>query len=345
MPVESRPFGATPDGQPVQRFECRLGEDLSLSLTNYGAIVVAVETPDRDGRVANLNAGFDELSGYFGGHPHYGGTIGRYANRIAGGKFTLDGREYPLEINNGPNHLHGGSGCFDRRVWDFEVLDTADEAGVRFTRVSSDGEEGYPGALSVSATYAVRPDGVLRMEFRAETDQPTVLNLCNHNYWNLRGDADSVAEHLLTLHCDRYLPVDATLIPTGELAEVADTPLDFRQQKPIGRDWDQLGGAKPGYDHCFVVRGEIGALRPAAEAIDPASGRAMEVWTTQPGVQLYTANFLDGSPAHNGRGGHSAFCLETQHFPDSPNRPEFPTTVLRPGESFLQITEHRFRTA
>ncbi len=337
MSVQRTPFGKTPEGIAVDLFTLTNAEGNLVTLTNYGAILVSVEVPDRDGKRVNVNLGFDNLAGYLGGHPHFGSTIGRFANRIAGGKFTLEGKTYTLAVNNGPNHLHGGKIGFDKQVWQAEELHEPESVGVRFSLLSPDGQEGYPGNLSVVVEYSWNNDNELRSTFRATTDQATVVNLTNHAYWNLAGAGNgSVLEHVLHMTCDRYLAVDDTLIPTGELASVSGTPLDFSQPTTIGARIDKLPATK-GYDHCYVVNGPIGTLRSCGKVTDPSSGRSMEVLTTQPGVQLYTANHL-GAPW----GPHGAFCLETQHYPDAPNQPDFPTTRLNPGEKFEQTTINRF---
>lgn len=337
MSVTRTPFGTTPTGQSVELFTLTNSAGNIVTLTSYGAILVSVEVPDREGQRANVNLGFSDLAGYLGGHPHFGSTIGRFANRIAGGRFVLDGQTFTLAVNNGPNHLHGGKIGFDKQVWDAELIETPAAVGVRFSLLSPDGQEGYPGNLSVIAEYTWNDANELTSTFRATTDKPTVINMTNHAYWNLAGAGQgTVLEHVLQLDCDRYLAVDDTLIPTGQQAEVAGTPLDFRQPKPIGERIAQLPATK-GYDHCYVVNGPAGGLRRCAQVSDPATGRTMEVLTTQPGVQLYTANHLGGQFSQ-----HGAFCLETQHYPDSPNRPEFPTTRLEPGQEFKQTTINRF---
>ncbi len=337
MSVARAPFGKTPDGTAVDLFTLTNTAGNVVTLTNYGAILVSVEVPDRQGKKANVNLGFSNLAGYLGGHPHFGSTIGRFANRIAAGKFTLEGETYTLAVNNGPNHLHGGKIGFDKQVWQAEEIQNDAEIGVRFKLVSPDGQEGYPGNLSVIAEYTWNNANELKSTFRATTDQATVINLTNHAYWNLAGAGHgNVLEHTLQLHCDQYLAVDDTLIPTGKIESVEGTPLDFRRRHAIGDKIAELPATK-GYDHCYVVNGPAGTLRSCGKATDPHSGRSMEVLTTQPGVQLYTANHL-GDPW----GAHGAFCLETQHYPDSPNRPEFPTTRLNPGEQFEEITVNRF---
>ncbi len=343
MSLTIEPFGTMPDGRPVDRYILASGNGLVAKVTAYGAMLTEVETPDRDGKRAVVTLYLDTLDDYLTGHPFFGPVCGRYANRIARGKFTLDGAEYTLATNNGPSHLHGGEIGFDKFLWEAEPTTDDGPPGVTFTLVSPDGDEGYPGTLTAAVTYRVSAGNELRIEYTATTDKPTHLNLTNHAYWNLAsaGSGD-VLGHRLTLNADRYLPVDDTLIPLGELRAVEGTPMDFIQPKAIGSRIDQVEG---GYDHCYVVNGSGGEeLALASRVADPSSGRVMEVHTTQPGVQFYTANFLgpDTKVAGVPCGPHHAFCLETQHFPDSPNQPDFPSTVLRPGETFRELTVHKF---
>ncbi|MGI5454474.1 aldose epimerase family protein [Streptomyces sp. CA-249302] len=321
----SEHFGTLSDGTPVHRWTLeRAG--VRVRILSYGGIVQSVEVPDRDGRTGNVVLGFAELDGYLScPGPYFGALIGRYANRIAGGRFPLDGVTYALEPNNAPNSLHGGGRGFDKRVWD--VTPVAD--GVRLSRVSEHGEEGFPGRLDVSATYTLDDTGSLRIAYEAVTDAPTVVNLTNHSYWNLAGSGHA-GGHELRLDASRYTPVDADLIPTGELAEVAGTRFDFRETRKVGS----------GYDHNFVLTGGVTQTpREVAELHDPASGRVLTVTTTEPGLQLYTADHLP-EPFAPGDG----VALETQHFPDSPNQPDFPGTVLRPGGVFRSTTVYGFTT-
>ncbi|MGW2056012.1 aldose epimerase family protein [Streptomyces sp. NPDC001840] len=314
--------GAAPDGTPVDRWTLeRAGT--RVNLLTYGGVVQSVEIPGRDGTTANVALGFDDVAGYLDSRgPYFGALVGRYANRIAGASFTLDGRTHRLVPNDGPNTLHGGERGFDRRVWDAEQ---AGDHGVRLSRTSPDGEEGFPGRLEVSATYALEPDGALTVSYRAVTDAPTPVNLTNHTYWNLGGaGSGTAAGHELRIAAGRITPVDAAALPTGELAPVDGTRFDFRKPRPVGI----------GYDHNFVLDGDD----PAAELYDPVSGRVLTVTTTEPGLQLYTGDHFDGRPYGPGDG----IALETQHFPDSPNRPAFPDTVLRPGEVFRSATTYRF---
>jgi aldose 1-epimerase len=346
MTHDKKPYGKTKDGQDVTLHTLTNVKGMRVKLINYGATVISVETPDRDGKPANITLGFPSLDGYLQRHPFFGSTVGRYANRIAGGKFTLDGKTYTLATNNSSNHLHGGLKGFDAVIWQAEPVTSSDSVGVKFSYTSADGEEGYPGKLDVTATYTLTNDNELRIDYTAMTDKPTILNLTNHCYWNLSGaGSGDILKHELTLAADKYLPIDDTSIPRGQLADVKGTPLDFTQPHAIG---ERIGALKQdphktkGYDHCYVVRGEPGQLRECARVKDPASGRIMEILTSEPGVQLYCGNFLDGGASAGGFKQHEGFCLETQHFPDSPNKSQFPSTVLRPGETFRSTTVHRF---
>ena len=343
MKIEKSSFGKTSDGQEASLFTCTNANKLVLKLTDYGAIVVAMETPDRNGKLANINLGFSKLDGYLARHPYFGATVGRYCNRIAKGKFTLDGKEYTLAVNNPPNHLHGGEKGFDRHLWKGVEIKSADGVGVKFSRRSPDGEEGYPGNLEASVTYTLTNENELKVEFTATTDKATPVNLTNHNYWNLAGaGSGTILDQEITIQADKYLPVDAGLIPTGELADVKGTPLDFTQPHKIGERIKEIKADPVGYDHCFVLRSSDGSMALAARAKDPKSGRVMEIRTAQPGIQFYSGNFLDGKPVNGEYQQYAGFCLETQHYPDSPNQPSFPSTILKPGETYSQTTIHRF---
>lgn len=343
MKVSKSDFGKTSDGKQVDLYTCVNAHGLTMKVMTWGAIVVEMQVPDREAKFENVTLGFDSLTGYLGDHPYFGATVGRYANRIAAGKFTLDGKTYTLATNNGPNHLHGGKTGFSRVVWDAEPVQDADAVGVKFTYTSRDGEEGYPGTVQATVVYRLTSDDAMRIDYSATTTHPTPINLTNHCYWNLGGaGSGTILDHQLMLTADRYLPVDTTLIPTGALAPVKGTPFDFSEPKTIGLRIDQVPGNPPGYDHCYVLRSQSGKLALAARVEHPASGRYMEIYTTQPGIQFYTGNFLDGSEANGGFRRNEGFCLETQHYPDSPNRPEFPSAVLRPGETYRQATVHRF---
>lgn len=343
MKIEKSSFGKTKDGQQVSLFTCTNANKLVLKLTDYGAIVVAVETPDRAGKLANINLGFPSLEGYLQRHPYFGATVGRYCNRIAKGTFTLDEKDYKLATNNGPNHLHGGEKGFDRQMWKAAEIKEADRVGVKFARRSPDGEEDYPGNLDVAVAYTLTNNNELKVEFSATTDKSTPVNVTNHNYWNLAGaGSGTILDHELTINAEKYLPVDEGLIPTGELADVQGTPLDFTKAHRIGERIQQIKADPVGYDHCFVLRSQDGSLALAARVREPKSGRVMEIYTTQPGIQFYSGNFLNGEAGNGGYKQYEGFCLETQHYPDSPNQPSFPTTILKPGQKFSQTTVHRF---
>lgn len=343
MKIETSSFGKTPDGDDVTLYTCTNTNGLVLKMIDYGAIVVSVETPDRDGKLANITQGFDSLAGYIERHPYFGATVGRFCNRIAKGKFTLDGKEYTLATNNEPNHLHGGEKGFDKCMWKGEPVQSDSGVGIKFTYTSPDGEEGYPGNLATTVVYTLTNTDELKIEFSATTDKDTPVNLTNHNYWNLAGaGVGTIKDHELMLAADKALAVDDTLIPTGEMLDVADTPLDFRESHKIGDKLEETGLDPVGYDHCYALRSQDGSLALAARVKDPSSGRVMEIHTTQPGIQLYSGNFLDGTEATGNFNMHQAFCLETQHYPDSPNQASFPTSILKPGETFSQTTVHKF---
>ncbi len=323
---------------------------MRATITNYGGIVMALDVPDREGRLEDVVLGFDALESYFGPHPFFGALIGRYGNRIAKGRFRLDDRDYVLATNNGPNHLHGGPRGFDRVVWAAELLVTNEGPSLRLSHRSEDGDEGYPGTLTATVTYTITENDELRIDYIAATDRATVVNLTHHSYFNLAGHGD-ILSHELFIDADAYTPVDASLIPTGELRAVLGTPFDFREPRPIGgrvHDPDPQLRLANGYDHNFVLVPRNAGLRLAARIHEPRSGRIMEVLTTDPGLQLYTGNGLDGSligtkglPIER----HAGLCLETQHFPDSPNQPTFPSTRLNPGEEYSSQTVYRFSTA
>ncbi len=343
MSIQKQPIGKTPDGIQVDEYTLTNAGGMRVKIMTYGATLTAVEVPDRDGKPGVVTLSLDSLDGYLAGHPYFGSVVGRYANRIAKGKFTLDGTRYTLAANNGENHLHGGVNGFDKAVWKAEAVMADDSLSVTFSHTSPDGDEGYPGELKATATYTLTNDNQLKMEYTAATDKPTHVNLTNHAYWNLAGaGSGDVLGHELMLNADRYLPVDEGLIPLGELAPVKGTPMDFTRPRSIGSRIAQVEG---GYDHCYVLnKGKAGELSLAARVVEPKSGRVMEIHTTQPGIQLYTGNFLDGSLTVAGKpcNKHYAFCLETEHFPDSPNRPEYPSTILRPGETYHEVTVHKF---
>lgn len=353
MNLEMRPFGTAPDGQIVNLLALRSETGLEVDVITFGGIVTRVLAPDRRGDLADIVLGHDDLGPYLAGTPYFGAIVGRYGNRIEGGRFALDGREHRLTVNQAPHHLHGGERGFDKVVWHAEPYSNGAgaECGVILSSRSPDGDEGYPGELAARVTYALTAAGDLRIEYEAATSAPTVVNLTHHGYWNLAGHAaGSILDHELSIFASRFTPVDPALIPTGELRPVEGTPLDFREATTIGARIEaedeqiQIAG---GYDHNFVLDGwtDDGVLRPAALLHDPQTGRTMEVLTTEPGVQLFSSNFPGWTAAGKGgaKYGHrSALCLETQHFPNSPNEPDFPSTVLRPGETYRSVTVHRF---
>ncbi len=349
--LDRHPFGSTPDGEPVELFTLANGNGVSVEVITYGGIVRRVLAPGRDGSTANVVLGLTTLNEYLHRNsPHFGALIGRYANRIAGGAFVLDGVPCQVTRNEGTNSLHSGPLGFDKRVWQAEAQPpTATSVTVTFTYTSAAGEMGFPGTLVAHATYTLTSDGVLRIDYTAETDAPTVVNLTNHTYWNLAGEGSGTIDaHLLTLAASTYTPVDATLIPTGAIEPVAGTPLDFTRPAEIGarvdENFKQLDLAT-GYDFNYVLDApNPSAPAHAATLLDPVSGRTLEIWTTEPGIQLYSGNHLDGTLAGTDGRSHvrrSGVALETQHFPDSPNRPEWPTTALRPGERYRSTTEYR----
>lgn len=349
--VTQAPFGVLASGRNVRAFTLTNARGVELRAIEYGGIVVSLRTPDRTGNLADIVLGFNDLNGYVAGSPYFGAITGRYANRIAKGRFTIDGSSYRLAVNNGPNALHGGLKGFDKVVWHAEP--GMDDRGVHlvFRYTSPDGEEGYPGTLRTTVTYTLTDSNQLIVDYEATTDKPTPINLTQHSYFNLAGEGSrDILDHVLTLNADRFVPVDSTLIPTGELAPVAGTPFDFRTPTAIGARIDQ---AHPqlqrgrGYDHTFVLTRRAGdtGLAQAAHVVEPKSGRTLTVATTEPGLQLYTGNFLDGTLT--GKSGQIyrhryGFCLETHHFPDSPNKPQFPSTILRPGQTFRSRTVFTF---
>jgi aldose 1-epimerase len=347
--IRSARFGQFPGGQPVEIFTLTSGNGMEVRTTSYGAAIVSVRVPDRSGAVADVVLGFDTLDDYVAKNRYFGVVVGRYGNRIAKGRFTLDGRTYELATNNGANHLHGGVKGFDKALWRAEPFERDGRAGVAYSYVSQDGEEGYPGALRVRVTYTLSPSNELTADYEATTDKATPVNLTQHSYFNLAGDGSGdILGHQLTLDADRFTPVDETLIPTGELAPVAGTPFDFRQPDAIGArigaDHQQLRFGN-GYDHNWVVNRKGAGLAHAARVVEPKTGRTLDVSTTEPGVQFYSGNFLDGTVT--GKSGRVyqrryGLCLETQHFPDSPNHPDFPSTILRPGERLQSKTVFAF---
>jgi aldose 1-epimerase len=345
--VTKKLFGNTRDNVPVDVFTLTNENGLIARVMTYGATLTELHVPDRSGKLGDVVLGFDSVAAYEKDSPYFVCTTGRVANRIAKGKFTLDGKQYSVAVNNGPNALHGGLKALDKVVWKAEEL--ADKAGptVKFTYLSPDGEEGYPGNLNITVIYTLTNKDELKIEYKATTDKATPVNLTNHSYFNLGpAQAGPILDHVVTLNADRYTPVDDTLIPTGNLASVEGTVLDFRRPMAIGARITQVPGPEPrGYDHNFVLNGGGGRMDMCAKVEDPKSGRVMEIWTTEPGVQFYSGNFLEGKFA--GKGGvvyqkHHALCLETQHFPDSVNHANFPSTILQPSQTYSHVTVHKF---
>lgn len=345
-------FGKTTDGQQADLYVLSNKKGMQVAITNFGATIVSVKVPDRNGKVADVVLGYDDVKDYESGKAYFGATVGRYANRIAHGEFTLNGATYTLAKNDGENHLHGGVRGFSKKMWTAKEVSTGNRPALKFTYVSEDGEEGYPGKLKASVTFTLTDKSELIIQYAAATDKATVINLTNHSYFNLAGqDSGDILSHHLTLYADKFTPVDATLIPTGELRNVKGTPFDFTRAEAIGtriNQSDQQLKFGKGYDHNWVLKkNKVGGLSPAAELYDAQSGRVVDVQTTEPGVQFYSGNFLDGTArgkagkAYNYRTG---LCLETQHFPDSPNHPHFPTTTLKPGERFRSTTIYAFST-
>lgn len=346
--IKRSPFGNAGERQPGDLYMLTNRNGVQVGITNYGGRVVSILVPDRHGKMGDVVLGFDHLEGYLGSNPFFGALIGRYGNRIAQGRFTLDGVEYKLAQNDGANSLHGGLKGFDKVTWTPREV-SAHPAALELTYVSRDGEEGYPGTLTAKVVYTLTDTNELKIEYTATTDKDTVVNLTNHSYFNLAGEGNGdILKHEIMINAGRFTPVDAALIPTGELRQVEGTPFDFQKLTAIGariNDEDEQLKFGRGYDHNFVLNRTGAGFTLAARVMDPESGRVMEVLTTQPGLQFYTGNFLDGSI--HGKGGkvygrRSAFCLETQHFPDSPNHPKFPTTELKPGQTYHQTTVYKF---
>ncbi|MDP9205657.1 MAG: galactose mutarotase [Gemmatimonadota bacterium] len=352
-PAQATPFGKIATGETAQLFSFRNARGIEVRLTNYGGIITSIRTPDRAGRFADIVLGYDDLGGYLRDSPYFGAIVGRYANRIARGRFAVDGTTYTLAVNNGPNSLHGGLRGFDKVVWNAQPFQNQEGQGITLDYTSPDGEEGYPGTLHARVTYTLTPDDRLIVDYQATTDKATPVNLSQHTYWNLAGNATrDILGHVLTINADAITPVDSTLIPTGEIAPVAGTPFDFRTPTAIGARVDQRQNIQirygNGYDHNFVLnRGSAtpDALVHAARVVEPSTGRTLDIYTTEPGLQFYSGNFLDGSIT--GKGGsvyrfRYGLALETQHYPDSPNHPSFPSTVLRPGQQYRSRTVFQF---
>ncbi len=341
-------FGKTKEGENVQVFTLTNANGLSAKILDFGGVLYEMNVPDRDGKFGNVSCNYPTIPEYQDVRPYFGSLVGRYGNRIAKGKFTLDGVEYSVPVNNGENALHGGLKGFDQVIW--AATPAADENGASLTLkyTAKDGEEGYPGNLAVVVVYTLGNDNTLKIDYTATTDKATPINLTNHTFWNLGGaTSGTIRDHVLQLNASRYLPTDAGLIPTGEVASVEGTPLDFRTAKPIGQDIDKVAEEQfnGGYDHCIVLdQAKPGEMGLCAIAKDPKTGRVMKIETTEPAVQFYSGNFLDGSTKVGDYvyAKHTAFCLETQHYPNSPNQPEFPSTILKPGETYRHTTVHTF---
>jgi aldose 1-epimerase len=346
--ISKQPFGVTPEGK-VDIYTLQNSNQIKVEIITYGGIIKSIQTPDKNGQIENICLGFDSLPPYLNEHPYFGAIVGRYGNRIANGKFSIEGNEYNLATNNGPNHLHGGLKGFDKVIWEAKSFENEEKVGLELTYLSEDMEEGYPGNLSVKVTYSLNQENELHIDYEAVTDKKTVCNLTNHSYFNLAGAGNgNVLNHELIIHSDSITPVDENLIPTGEPLAVEGTPFDFRTKKKIGVSIDQdhpqiaYGG---GYDHNYILRNSTEELPLISVVTEPKSGRKMEVLTTEPGVQFYTGNFLDGTLVGSGNNRYReryGFCLETQHYPDSPNQPNFPSTLLDVGEKYSTKTVYRF---
>ena len=344
--ISVAPFDTLSDGSPISLYTMTNGKGVTMKVMNYGGIIVSLEVPDRNGNSIDVVLGFDSLKAYEKRNPFFGALVGRYGNRIAGAKFALDGKEYDLVKNNNSNHLHGGTRGFDKAVWKIDEIPSDEGVALKLSYLSKDMEEGYPGNLNVEVIYTLTTDNTVRFDYKATTDKKTIVNLTQHTYFNFNGGKTDILDHEMTLNADRFLPVNQGLIPTGELRPVDDTPFDFRTPVKIGErindDDEQIRFGK-GYDHCWVLNGE--GMKIAAEAYDSLSGIEMTVQTTEPGVQFYTGNFLDGTLTGKNNVVYSqrtGFCLETQHFPDSPNQPRFPSVVLNPGETYSTQTSYQF---
>ena len=354
MKITKSSFGTTEAGTQVYLYTLTNANGVEAKITTYGGIITSLKVPDKEGKLEDVVLGFDSLEGYtqdlyLKENPYFGAIIGRYGNRISNGRFSLNGQEYKLATNNGPNHLHGGKRGFDKRVWQAEELQGEQDVSLRLRYTSEDGEEGYPGTLAVTVTYTLTNNNEIKIDYSATTDKDTPVNLTNHSYFNLTGNARrDILEHQVMLNADRFVPIDEDFIPTGELQQVEGTPFDFNKPTAIGerikQESRQLVNGK-GFDHTFVLKGTEGELALAATVYEQNSGRYMEVFTTEPGVQLYTGNFLNGNLT--GKGGVAyqhrwGLCLETQHFPDSPNQPKFPSVVLKPGQTYKTSTVYKF---
>ncbi|MCD4772612.1 MAG: galactose mutarotase [Bacteroidales bacterium] len=340
MTINKEVFGKI-DNQQIFLFTLKNKNGMTVKITNYGGIVTSLLVPDKNGKLDDVVLGFDNLDDYLQGHPYFGAIVGRYGNRIAKGKFTLNGKEYNLAINNGPNHLHGGIKGFDKAIWSAAKIKENDYVGLRLSHFSKDGDEGYPGNLGVIVIYSLTNNNELKIKYQATTDKATPVNLTHHSYFNLAGTGD-IFNHELMIDANKYTVVNNNLIPTGELRNVKETAFDFTSSKKIGKEISDVEG---GYDHNFVLNNYSGETRKVVEVLEPISGRIMEVFTSEPGIQFYSGNFLDGTEIGKNNkvyNKHYGFCLETQHFPDSPNQLEFPSTILHPGETYTHKTIYKF---
>jgi aldose 1-epimerase len=347
--IKKEVFGKLSDGREAYLFTLKNSAGMIVKLTDYGASIVSVMVPDRDGKFADVVLGYDSVNGYVNGTVFFGGVVGRYANRIAGGKFNLDGKTYQATVNDGRNCLHGGKVGFHKVLWTGEPIETSKDPAVKFTYVSKDGEEGFPGTVTVTATYTLTSDNSIRIDYTGTTDKTTILNVCNHSYFNLTGDPmKTILDHELVINADRFTPVDSHLIPTGKLASVAGTPFDFRKMTQVGtriNDNDSQLKICKGYDMNWVLNGYANKVREVAAVYDPSSGRLVDILTDQPGLQFYSGNFLNGSEI--GKNGvkyqyRTGLALETQHYPDSPNEPKFPSVTLKPGQTYQTTTIYKF---
>jgi aldose 1-epimerase len=344
MGVKRQSFGKIADGKRVSLYILTNDNGVKVCITNYGGIVTSLEVPDRDGKSADVVLGFDSLDEYVKSSPYFGALVGRYANRITKGKFKLEGVEYTLAKNTGENHLHGGIKGFDKVVWNAEEMKSKDGVGLKLTYLSKDGEEGYPGNLSCNVVYTLTDNDELKISYEAETDKTTIVNLTHHSYFNLAGhNSGDVLGHELMLNADNFTPVDDSLIPTGEIKTVKGTPMDFTRLRAVG---SRIAEVKGGYDHSYILKRNNKGLSLAGRLYEPNSGRVMEVFTTEPAMQFYSGNFLDGLKGKEGAvyNKHNGLCLETQHYPDSPNKPQFPSTILKQGEKYTQLTVYKFST-
>jgi len=347
--IEKTTFGTTPEGESVDKYKLKNQKGMEVEVITYGGIITSLKVPNKDNVYEDVVLGYDSLAQYTKSSPYFGAIIGRYGNRIAKGKFTIDGTEYKLANNDGPNHLHGGVKGFDKVVWTAVAINGDSTASLKLTYLSKDMEEGYPGNLNTVVTYTLTNDNVLEVLYEATTDKKTIVNLTQHSYFNLSANfSKTILDHEISIYANQFIPVDATLIPTGKLADVKNTPFDFREAKMIGKDIeakdDQLKKGQ-GYDHCWVLNNQNEGFKLAASAYHPESGRLLEIYSDEPGIQFYTGNFLDGTlPSKTGGtyAHRTGFCLETQHYPNSPNQNDFPSTVLNPGEKYTSKTSFKF---